>query len=503
MSERVAEVVPLIRGAVRKLERLDRSQLLVAYEQYRTANNEWLRRQIIERNRIDILSAVVLNYEVKPFHRVMMKHQFRHPRNLVLAYRGSGKTTICTVCKVIHSLCKNRELRILIVSESKKSASDILTEIKGHFENNERLAEIFGAFYDPRHVSKWDTNAVEIVGKKVRTKEPSIMCAGPDTAITGKHYEVGFVDDLVTEDNARTATMRERVRTWYYKTYRPMILPPKDDVELRGEQHHSGTRYHFDDLLGHLEQNDLKNNTLVVRALDENGNVPWPEEHPPEHFEKVQEESGLIIFNSQYLCDTHAMKGEIFEYDNCQELSDSEFPSLESLRVYAGVDLAADEEERKKNAMFAIAVLGLAGSIAKDDLWIYVLDFYLQHLRPTRQAEKVLEYYDLYNPLRTGIETNQYQSYLASDVKEKRSGMVVCRLETKLDKMTRAWKVAKYFENNRVFFRKNVQARAIDSLVGLPGSGKWDLFDAIWNALAAAKKKLKKEKKMRKSFGLL
>lgn len=494
--------MPLIRGAVRKLDKLDRSELMVTYEQYRTASNEWLRRQIIENNRIDILAAVVLNYTVEPFHVTMMQHQFRHPRNLVLAYRGSGKTTICTVCKVIHLLCKNRDLRLLIASESKKSAADILTEIKGHFENNERLAEIFGPFYDPKFVTKWDTNAIEIVGRKFRYKEPSIMCAGPDTTITGKHYEVGFPDDLVTEDNARTETMRERIRTWYYKTYRPMILAPKAGVEHRGEQHHSGTRYHFDDLNGHLEENDLKDSTLVIRALDEHGNVPWPEEHTPEYFEEVLQESGLIIFNSQYQCDTEAMKGEIFEYDHCQELDDKDFPKVDKLKVYSGVDLAADEEERKKNAMFAIAVLGLMGSVAKDDLWIFVLDFYLQHLRPTRQPEKVLEFYDLYRPLRTGIETNQYQTYLAADVKEKRPGMVVCKIQTQLDKTTRAWKTVPHFENGRVFFRKGVQARAIDSLVGLPGSGKWDFFDSFWNALFAAGARSKKKKK-RKPFGLL
>jgi hypothetical protein len=502
MSERVADVVPLIRGAVRRLDKLDRSELQVVYEQYRTATNEWLRRMIVEQNRIDILARVILNYQVEPFHLAMMIHQFHHRRSLVLSYRGSGKTTICTVCKAIHILCKARDTRILIASESKTSSADILREVKGHFENNERLAEVFGPFYDPRHVSKWDTNAIEIVGRRMVTKEPSIMCAGPDTSITGKHYEVGLVDDLVTEDNARTQNMRDRVKTWYYKTYRPMILIPKDGDEIRGQQHHSGTRYHFNDLMGHLQENDLKEDSLVIPAIDEHGNVPWPDEHPKEYFEKVREESGSIIFESQYQCDTEGMKGEIFEYDLCQELSDKDFPKAEEVRMYMGVDLAADEEERKRNAQFAITILGIKGSIAKDDLWLYVFDFFLAHLRPTRQPEKVLEFYDLYKPLRVGIEVNQYQNYLASHVKEKRPQMVVHRVHTSLDKTTRAWKAAHYFENSRVFFRKSIQSRAIDTLVGLPGSGKWDFFDSLDNALGAAKVRGRK-KSTRPSFGLL
>lgn len=505
MQKNSAEIIPLIRGATKKLDRLERSELVSVYEQYRTASNEWLRRQIVENNRIDILASVILGYTVKPFHLAMFKWQFQHPKNLVLSFRGCGKSTICTVVKAIHLHCKNRTLRLLIVSESKATASDILRDIKGHYESNDRLAEVFGAFYDPKIVQKWDVSAISIVGARLTQKETSIMCAGPDTRITGKHFDVGLVDDLVTEDNSRTEHMRKRVNTWYYKTYRPLILPPKEGFEHRGEQHHNGTFYHWDDHYHHLEKNELKDKVLKVPSLDEKDNSPWPEEYPPEFLLNQQDELGTIVFGSQYQMDTDAMKGEIFQYDDCQIIEESEYPPLSDMIVTMGVDLSADEKEQKQNAMFAIAVIGITGDIPKDDIYIFLLDYYLQHLRPSRQPDKVLEYYDMHNPYRSGIEINQYQISLKETVKLKRPQMNVIKVNTRVDKVTRAIKLSKYFENGRVFFKKGVHAKPVEHLVLFSAQSKYkDFFDALDNAVYAAKRKRRKQgKPKRKPFGVL
>jgi len=502
---RGAEIVPLIRGAAKKLERLERSELVSVYEQYRTASNEWLRRQIVEHNRIDILATVILGYTVKPFHLAMMKWQFQHPQNLVLSFRGCGKSTICTVVKAIHLHCKNRALRILIVSESKGTASDILRDIKGHYESNERLAEVFGTFYDPKIVTKWDVSAISIVGAPITQKETSIMCAGPDTRITSKHFDVGLIDDLVTEDNSRTEHIRNRVKTWYYKTYRPLILPPKPGMEHRGEQHHNGTFYHWDDHYHHLESNELKGKVLKIPALDVNDNSPWPEEYTSEFLLNQQDELGTIVFGSQYQMNTDAMKGEIFQYDDCQQIEEADYPPLSDMIITMGVDLSADEKEQKKNAMFAIAVIGIVGSIAKDDIYIYLLDYYLQHLRPSKQPEKVLEYYDIHKPYRVGIETNQYQISLKETVKLKRPQMNAIKVHTQVDKITRGINLSRYFENGRVFFKKRVHAKPIEHLVLFSAQSKYkDFFDAFDNAVYAAKRKRKKQDKpKRKPFGVI
>lgn len=499
-----AEVTPIIEGAALKLDRMERNELYTVWQQHRTALNEWLRRQIVDNNRIDILASEVLGYTVKPFHLKMMQWQFQHPKSLQLSFRGAGKSTCCTITKAIHYIIKNRNIRILLGSEKKINAIGFLTSIKGHLEHNERLIEIFGKFYDPNIVPRWSDSEIVVVGRtEHQLGEATITCIGVDSRVTSKHFDVLLTDDLATEENSRTELMREKTKQWYYHTYRPLLLPPKEGFEHRGEHHHLGTKQHFNDLYGHLEENELKEHTQIIPALDEQDNSPWPDEFPVKFFREQRTEMGIIRFGCQYLCNADAMRGEIFQYDDCQEKSDKEYPSLEELKVYMGVDLSADEKEHKRNARFSIAVIGILGSIKKDDYYVYLLDYYDDHLRPTLQPDKVIEFYDRWKPIRTGIETNQYQNTLRLIVQEKRPNMSVKKIETKIDKITRAWKIAPIFENNRAFFRKGVHAKAIEQLVLFPAGKYKDFFDAYDHAITAARHRIKKKRKERPNVGLI
>jgi phage terminase large subunit-like protein len=496
------EVIPIIRGAVAKLGELERSQLVAAYEQYRTTSNEWIRRQIVDNNRIDILASVILGYDVEPFHFAMMRWQFLHPRSLQLAFRGAGKSTVCTVTKAIFYLCKNRDFTIVIGSESKGNAAGFLREIKGHLENNDRLIEIFGPFYDPHIVAKWDTHEIDVVGKKHHGKESSIMCTGIDASITSKHFDAAIHDDLAVEDNSRTEAMREKTKIWYYKTWIPLIKPADRSVPHRGEHHGLGTRQHPDDLYGWLKENELKGHAQEVPALDEHENSPYPKKYSSDFFREQRRTMGIILFGAQYQQDIEAMRGEVFQYDDCQQLSDADWPALETLRIFMGVDLAVGEKD--KNDMFSMSVIGVRGSFLTDDVYIYLLDYYLDHLRAALQSPKVVQFYDRWKPIRVGIEINQYQDILRELVKTERPGMNCFPITTMLDKITRAHKIAKYFENKRVFFHSGgAQSRAIDHLVRFPnGKNTKDFFDSFDNAIRAARK-MPGKKKERRKFGLL
>jgi phage terminase large subunit-like protein len=206
-------------------------------------------------------------------------------------------STTCTVTKCIHLLLKNPNLRIMIASKTAPNAEGFLKEIKGHFESNELLAEIFGQYYDARKVNKWDNKEIEVLPRTSRAKEASITCVGVDGTIVSKHYDVIIGDDLVDEENARTEHMRKKTQTWYYKTLEPTLEPPSLEVPHRGEFHRLGTRYHFEDLYGHLIKNELKNHHQIIKALNEKGQSPWHEKYPPEWFVAKRKKSGLLVFN--------------------------------------------------------------------------------------------------------------------------------------------------------------------------------------------------------------
>jgi predicted phage terminase large subunit-like protein len=479
--------------SVKALARANRPDLLKHYEHCRQMEHEWLRRQILENNRIDILAIAILGYEVKPFHLAMLQYQFLHPDSMQLVFRGAGKSTLCTITKCIHYLCKYRDARILLASKTSTNAEAFLKEIKGHLEENTRLIELFGHFYDPRKVGKWDNKEIEVLGRTRKAKEASVTCVGVDGTIVSKHYDVILSDDLVDEDNSRTKCMRDKTRTWYYQTLDPCLEPPSEDVPHRGEHHRLGTRYHYDDLWGHLQENELREHTNIIPALDDHDRSPWPEKYPPEWFHKKREKAGTIIYRAQYECDTEAMKGEVFQYDDCQVIDDDALPK--DMRIFMGVDLAISEES--KSDLFAIVVGGIDRMGNH-----YVIDYYDGHLRFGAQTTAIKRLYKKHDPIRAGIEINAYQAAQYQSLKDDDRDIRLTPIYQDKDKLTRAWKLTPLFENKRMFFRRNM-GRLIDQFVLFPNYRYKDGFDAFDLMVRASKVRKKRRGSRRQEPGVI
>jgi phage terminase large subunit-like protein len=465
----------------KKVKSAEPEELVDYYQHCREMSNAWIRKQVLENDRIDILAGAVLNLKIQPFHFALMRYQFMHPHNLQLVFRGAGKSTTCTITKAVHLLLKNPNLRILIASKTAQNAEGFLKEVKGHFESNEKLTEIFGQYYDARKVNKWDSREIEVLPRKSTAKEASITCVGVDGTIVSKHYDIILSDDLVDEENSRTQYMRDKTRNWYYQTLDPTLEPPDPSVPHRGEHHHLGTRYHYGDLYGHLIANELDVHHQIIPALDEHGRSPWPEKYPAEWFAEKRQRAGLIIFNAQYQCDTEAMKGEIFQYDDCQSIPASDYPDPKTLRIYMGVDLAISEADSADK--FAIVVVG----ITSDKTGYYVLDFYENQLRFNAQTAKIMEFYRKWDPIRIGLETVQYQEAQLQVLKDLDPTIRIKPIKTNKDKITRGWKLSPLFEDKRMFFKKSQHDLLVSHLVLFPNHKYKDLFDALDLAVTASK----------------
>jgi phage terminase large subunit-like protein len=480
-------------GLAKAIETAERSELIELYDHYRSMGREWIRRQILERNRIDILATYILGLDLQPFHMRMLQWQIKHPDNLQLVFRGAGKSTTCTVTKAIHILLKDPNYRILLASKTLTAAQVFLKEIKGHFESNDRLAEYFGEYYDPRRVTKWEASEIEVLPRTKIAKEASITCVGVEGMVVGRHYDVIISDDLVDEENSRTQHQRDKVKSWYYQSLDPTLEPPDPSMPHRGEHHRLGTRYHYADLYGHLSANELKDHTQVIPALDPDGRSPWPEKYPPEWFAEKRKKSGIIIFNAQYQCDTEAMKGEIFQYDDCVQIPDREYPNPGDLRIFMGVDLAISEKESADK--FAIAVVGCTAE-AKGRQY-FVLDYYEGQLRFAAQTSKILEFYRRWRPIRCCIETNAYQLAQYQTLKDAHPDIRLRPVIQDKDKITRAWKLSPLFEDQRMHFKRDVHQPLIEHLVLFPNHRYKDLFDALDLAVRASKLKSRKDRKRR------
>lgn len=232
-----------------------------------------------------------MGYEVRPHHLRLMQHQHRWAeRNLGLSWRGSGKTTVRTIVRAIWRFLKDPNDRILLASRSSTNAVAMLSEIKAK-ARSERFVDVFGDVVGPR----WEEAAITVAGRTREAKEPTINTIGIDSAVASMHYDAILFDDLVDEENARTAHMRDKVRTFFYKTLLPTLEPG-------GELSGSGTRYHHLDMNGHLSENEMAGErTIILPALggnEEDGYVSaWPERYPVAHLLALRKSMGTILFD--------------------------------------------------------------------------------------------------------------------------------------------------------------------------------------------------------------
>ncbi|MFH1421744.1 MAG: terminase family protein [Planctomycetota bacterium] len=205
-----------------------------------------MRKAATNRIRSDIKFFVkkLLGYQLTEFHAKWFLFQVQHKESLILAPRGHGKSTVCTVCYSIWSILQLPDIRILIVSNTAAQAESFLREIRTQLTQNDKLIAFFGSYLGPR----WTQEEIIVSKRRKIAKEATITAMGVGGPIISKHYDMIILDDIVDEDNARTEEQRNKIKVWYYKSLLPCLEPD-------GEIHVLGTRYHPYDLYNTLMGN--------------------------------------------------------------------------------------------------------------------------------------------------------------------------------------------------------------------------------------------------------
>jgi len=211
---------------------------------------ETVRRAILDDGHIEFLASHVLGYQTRPFHLEMLTETC-----LQLAPRGFGKSTILTITRAVFEIIRNPNIRILIASNTQLQAEIFLREIKFHLETNPRMLEYFGSFASE---DKWDIREIIVGPRTSSAKESTVTCVGVGGPVASRHYDLILADDLVDEENSRTETQREKVRTWWYKT----LVPCCEHLQVKG------TRLVAEDVRGE------KLNVAVVQDRPSDGFAP-------------------------------------------------------------------------------------------------------------------------------------------------------------------------------------------------------------------------------------
>lgn len=457
-----------------KLERLG---------QVREGSNKELARLIVVDGRVDVL-AELLGLDYHSFQDVLWEHQSAHKQTLTIGPRGWGKSVILSELKSVLRIIQDRNIRILIASNSADRAKDILTGIKAKLEHP-RLVEIFGSFEG----RKWAEYSIEVSGRTTIFKEPTIQTSGIGSSLASGHYDLILADDLSSLDNSKTQAQRDKVKTWFAVTLAPCV------VDETTEFHVIGTRYHPDDLYNELIENPMFE-AMVIPALNLEDTTNYPERFSNKYLagQKITMRMGGA-WESQMMGDPSSVQGDIF--DPAFFRHTDEHPT-DHFYTFTGVDLAVGLKD--KHDKFAWVTIGVS---AKKIRQIYVLDYHTSRMSVKKQDEEILRNHDKFGPLIVGIESNHFQAAKVQRLREHHDQRYhqinAVPIQTDKDKTTRAQLLAVRYERGDIIHLKHLKDGELEAqLKGFPGHRFKDLFDALDMAVRIVMYRRGRKKKKRK-----
>ena len=437
-----------------------------------------------------------LGYAVTPFHLRWFEHQRSNRRTILLAPRGHGKSTVCTVGYSLWSIVHNPNVRILIASKSAAQAELLLGEIRQHMENNRLFRAVFGDLVNPR---AWNVSRVFVANRTAIQKEPTITAIGQGTSLPTWHFDVIIADDLHDLWNSQTAAQRETVWRWFEQVVLPTLEPG-------GELHVIGTRWHDDDLYGRLlaasERAAGEGHaagvyaTLIERAIIHEDPDParcvvlWPERFPYSTLRALRDEQGPVIFALQYQCSTAlgATEGGVFGRTNFRIISTDEARRLaanaqfvaQAWDVAVGKEAVGGDAAGSHGGHYTACV---TVALTHDGRFV-VLDWWRGRPSLTGQMREIERLAALWEPHVIGIEAVAYQAVLAQHM-ARTTTLPIVPVVPDRDKIRRAWTVQPYVEAGRVAVSSAVSG-LVDVLVAFPFGDEDDSVDAFVYAIQLA-----------------
>jgi len=274
-------------------------------------------------------------------------------RRLILMPRGHLKSTLCSVGYVLWRIYRNPNIRVVVGTADKKLSLAFVGELKQYLEDEElqervwnnrphlkgRLIPLMDTAAKKRRDRKlemeefteaqdkkivWRGDAIQVLRPDIM-KEPTVLAASVGTVITGLHFDIGILDDIVTFKNTTTPVLMEKTLTWV-RDLDSIIDPAKEVTIGTGKNAVTewvgdeavvlGTRYAKGDYYGYLlhevdateefgddtDQYMLFSRNIYVNGTDDSDGYIWPERFNANVIAKIKARlRSPKKFASQYL----------------------------------------------------------------------------------------------------------------------------------------------------------------------------------------------------------
>jgi predicted phage terminase large subunit-like protein len=169
--------------------------------------------------------------------------QDRQKHRLILWSRAFYKTT-STIVEMVQTILNFPDVSIMVMQSTVGKSKEILAQVKGHFDGTNLNSKLSTLFPDFCRDKLGTAMAFTVPTRQRARRDPTVFVASPRSSKAGLHPDVGFFDDLVTEQNYRNPEQLKKTIE-EFSHYTPL-------VNNGGYFYVTGTRYAFGDLYEHL-----------------------------------------------------------------------------------------------------------------------------------------------------------------------------------------------------------------------------------------------------------
>jgi predicted phage terminase large subunit-like protein len=313
----------------------------------------------------------------------------KHRIKMILVPRACFKSTFFTVGRTLQALCQSRDSRILIANATLANSQNFLNEIKMHLRKNEQLKQLYGEFYDKN--LKWSQDEIEISGRSLGAREPSVSAAGVGGNLVSRHYSMIIADDLMNLENSATRYQTDKVIDWWKRAF--------SLLDYDGEMVIIGTRWSYYDLYQHIVDTFSARADIYIRgAYKDDEKLYFPELLSEDKLEELKGLQGSYIFSSFYLNDPVDEESALIKRSQIKYYGKGEeVQAPTNLHVFAVCDPAVSQSTQADYS--CILIIG----VDFENNW-YVLEVRRDKWTVGELIEQLFAVNELWKPITTSIE---------------------------------------------------------------------------------------------------
>ncbi len=392
----------------------------------------------------------------------------------VVAFRGSGKSTLITTSYVLWSILgKQQKKFVLILGQTRAQTKQHMMNIKRELEANELLRNDLGPFNEEK--DEW--GAVSLVFSYHNAR---ITVASTEQGVRGLRHDQYRPDLIIgddVEDGNSTKTREGRDKTYEWLT---------GEVIPAGERNTRliivGNLLHEDSLLMRIREavvdGRMDGEFMFIPLLDENNNIAWPGKYP--NMEAIESEKRRAPNNHawmrEYLLRILPTEEQVIlpewihYYEELPSINDNGYKF-----TWAGVDLAISEKSTADYTAIVAAQVHGRGKERK----IYILPNPINRRMTFPDLVTFCQEYSR-SVLRGGkllIESVAFQAGLAQVL--HKAGYHTEGVPVRGDKRSRLAMTSALIQNGTILFPRKGAELLIQQLVGYGVEKHDDLMDAF------------------------